>query len=348
MRVAVVSPYDLSAPGGVQDQVIGLVTRLRERGHDAWAVAPGGGGPAGTRQAGSVRGVPANRSRAPIGIGIGTPALVRAGIAGADVVHVHEPLMPMVSLSAVRSADPPVVGTFHADPGAAARGVYRVARPLLRRLAKRLAVATAVSETARAAVAGFVETRIIPNAVDVAAFGGVGVDRGRFGVVFLGRDEPRKGLDVLLDAWAAVREAHPAATLRVLGARRHVAPPGVEYLGRVSEEEKRRELAAAAVLAAPNLGGESFGIILVEGMAAGCAVVASDLAAFAAVVGDGGILVPRGDAAALGAALTDLLDDPVRCSAVATAGERVADRFDWGKVIEAYLGAYREALAAGS
>ena len=167
-------------------------------------------------------------------------------------------------------------------------------------------------------------------------------------VVFVGRDEPRKGLDVLLEAWAAVTAAHPGAVLRVIGSSRGEAPAGVAFLGRVSEAVKRTELASAGVLVAPNLGGESFGIILIEGMAAGCAVVASDLAAFRAVAGDGAVLVQPGDAGALGTALGSLLGDRDMAASVAGEGSRVVDRYDWAGVTEAYLDTYREAMAASS
>jgi len=344
VKVAVVCPYDLDAPGGVQDQVIGLVRRLSDAGHEAWAVAPGTGGPAGTRHVGSITRVAANRSRAPISLSPRTPGRVRAAVADADVIHIHEPLMPMTSLSVLLSAAAPRVGTFHADPGAVVRGVYRGAAPVLRRLVGRLAVVTAVSETARSAIARFSDPRIIPNAVDVAGFRTAAIERNPQSVVFLGRDEPRKGLDVLLDAWPRVMALHPGARLRVLGATRDRGPEGVEFLGRVSDEQKRSELASAAILAAPNLGGESFGIVLIEAMAAGCAVVASDLAAFRAVAGGAAVLVEPGNAAALAVGLSGLLGDSGQVAGAAGAGNRLVEQYDWSRVVDAYLGAYRDAV----
>lgn len=343
MRVAVVSPYDLAAPGGVQEQVGGLVEHLRRAGHDAWAVAPGSGGPEGTRHVGRPVAVPANRSRAPIALCPGTGRRVREAVGGADVVHVHEPLMPMVSLAATARCPVPAVGTFHADPGPVVRRVYRGAAPVLRRLVGRLAVVTAVSETARAAIAGLAGARIVPNGVDVAAYRAAGTGRVPGRVLFVGRDERRKGLDVLLEAWPEVRAAHPGAVLRVVGCRREEAPAGVEFLGRVPEARKREELAAASVFAAPNLGGESFGIVLVEAMAAGAPVVASDLPAFRAVAGDAGVLVAPGDAAALGGAVAALLGDAAGSGEASAAGVRTAQRYDWPGVVGAYLQAYREA-----
>lgn len=346
MKVAVVSPYDLAAPGGVQDQVRNLVAWLREEGHDAWPIAPGSGGPVGTRYVGGSLEVPANRSRAPIGLTPGARPRLAAAIGDADVVHVHEPFVPLVSTAAVRAADTAVVGTFHADPSPFVRRiVYRLGRGAFRRFSKRLAVATAVSETAREAVAGLVDARIVPNGIDVAAMAAHGVERVRGRVVFVGRDEPRKGLDVLLQAWPLVRARAPQATLHVLGSERASGPEGVHFLGRVDEDRKRAELTAAEALCAPNLGGESFGLVLIEAMAADCAVVASDLAAFRAVAPDAGVFVPPGNATELGAALGGLLADPESREARAAVGRAEVARFDRDTVLAGYLAAYREALA---
>jgi len=346
VRIAVVCPYDLSAPGGVQDQVIGLVERLGDAGHEAWAVAPGEGGPDDTRHIGRTIRIPANRSTAPVSLSPRTPARVRAAIEGADVVHIHEPLMPMASLALLRSGTPPSVGTFHADPGALVRGLDRGAAPILRRLVGLLDVVTAVSETARSAITRFADARIVPNAVDVAGFRDAVGDRDSQRVVFIGRDEPRKGLDVLLSAWPEVRIGHPAATLRVVGTMRDEGPDGVTFLGRVSEADKRSELASAGVMVAPNLGGESFGIILTEAMAAGCAVVASDLAAFRAVAGEAGVMVEPGNPGVLAAAIVSLLGNIPAMSAAADAGRTVVEQYDWSRVSEAYLAAYRDAVEA--
>jgi phosphatidylinositol alpha-mannosyltransferase len=343
VKVAVVSPYDFAFPGGVQDQVAGLVAWLREAGHEAWPIAPGSGGPEGVRHVGRSLTVPANRSRAPIGLSPSAVRRLAAALGGADVVHVHEPFMPLVSTAAVRAATVPVVGTFHADPSRLVRRFYRWAQPALRRHARRLSAATAVSEVARSAVAGLVDARIVPNGVDTAALRVDGVERVEGRVVFLGRDEPRKGLDVLLQAWPLVRARTPAATLHVLGAHRASGPAGVRFLGRVSAAVKSAELSSAAALCAPNLGGESFGMILIEGMAAGCAVVASDLEAFRAVAGRSARFVPPGNPTELGASLGDLLADPTGRAELAAAGRTEVARFDKREVVEAYLAAYRDA-----
>ncbi len=344
MRVAVVSPYDLDAPGGVQDQVIALVEGLRADGAGAWAVAPGSGGPEGTRHVGGIVRLPANRSTAPISLNPMTARRAVEAVADADVVHLHEPLMPMVGPAVLRRAVPPVVATFHADPSPLVRTLYRGAAIALRRLLHRAAVVTAVSPVAASALAGITEPRIIPNGIDIAGYRGDRSRRKR--VVFLGRDEPRKGLDPLLQAWPLVHAARPETELRVLGTERAGGPNGVVFLGRVPDDVKRRELAEAAVFCAPNLGGESFGIVLVEAMAAGCALVASELEAFRAVAGDAARYVPPGDATRLGAVLGELLDDAEACRSLGAAGVERARRFDLATIRADYTAAYRDAMAA--
>jgi phosphatidylinositol alpha-mannosyltransferase len=346
MKIAVVCPYDLGAFGGVQGQVIALVGWLREAGHEAWAVSPGSGGPAGTRHVGRVVSVPTNRSRAPITLLPKAWARVREAVEGAEVVHVHEPLVPVAGPAATLGGGAPRVGTFHADPGAVVSRLYRGAAPLLRRVARRLAVATAVSPVAAEAVGRFVKARVVPNGLDTARYRPAG-DKVPGRVVFIGRDDPRKGLDVLLQAWPLVRTVVRGAELRVVGASRVSGPEGVAFLGRVGEEAKLRELAEAAALCAPNLGGESFGLIVAEGMAAGCAVVASDLPAFRHVAGSGARLTAVGDAAGLAEALQAVLSDPAETARLAEAGRREVARFDRAVVLEGYLAAYRDALAAG-
>ena len=344
MRVAVVCPYAFDEPGGVQDQVARIVSWLRGGGHEAWAVAPGTGGPEGTRHVGAYRSIPANRSRAPIALSPGAVRRVADAVSDADVVHVHEPLMPMVSLGAVLADTPPVVGTFHADPGRVARAMYRGLAPLVRAIVRRLAVVTAVSEVAAAPLHRIAEPRIVPNGIDLEPYEEAAEGDSEPGLVaFIGRDEPRKGLDVLLDAWPDVLEAAPQARLVVMGASSRVAAPDrVEFLGRVGDDVKVARLGAAEVMTAPNLGGESFGIVVLEGLAAGCAMVASDLAAFRAVAGDAAVYVPAGDPAALGGAVSSLLESAQQRDALAAAGRERARAF--GR--EAVLGGYLEAYAA--
>jgi len=343
MRVAVVSPYDAGRPGGVQLQCHQLVAHLVARRHDAWMVAPGTGGPEGTRHVGATITVPIDGTRAPVTIDPAAFSRVRAALEGAEVVHVHEPFMPFTSWAAL-GAQVPVVGTFHAAPGRFGRLVYRVGSPGWRRVARRMTVVTAVSATAADAVAGIAAPRIVPNGIEVAAYR-PGVERRARQVVYVGRDDPRKGLDVLLAAWPRVLAAVPDARLDVVGVDRGEPIHGVHFRGRVPEDRKRRLLAGAAVAVAPNLGGESFGLVVAEAMAAGCAVVASALPAFAAVVGAAAVLVPPGDAEALGTDLAALIEDDGRVGELADAATRRVERFDMARVCDGYVAAYRDALA---
>lgn len=343
MRVAVVCPYDLGRAGGVQDQATRLVGWLGGAGHDATLFGPGLDGPDGAVLLGASTTIPVNRSKAPVKL---DPRLTRRMgevLPGYDVVHVHEPLVPMVSVAAATVKGPAKVGTFHADPSPLVRGLYRYGAPAVRGMLRGIDVITAVSPVAGSALDGVVDYRVIPNGIDVAAYGTGPKHDQR--VTFLGRDDPRKGLSVLLDAWPLVRAALPEASLHVLGAERPDVA-GVRFLGRVSEEEKRAELGAATVHVAPNLGGESFGIIVLEAMAAAGAVVASAIPAFAHVAGDAAVLFPPGDSGALAAAVIELLDDPARAAAL---GERARARsalFDGPNVAAQYINAYEDSLTS--
>lgn len=340
MRVAVVCPYDLGLRGGVQQLAIELVDRVVEAGHEAWLVGPGTR--EGARSVGATVKVRANASLVPVAMGPGVRRRVREAVAGADVVHVHEPFMPRVSTSAL-GVERPLVATFHADAPAWAAGLYRVGRaPLGRWLGS--AVVTAVSTVAaRHLPAAWGPIEIIPNALDVARYASDQAAEPHR-VTFLGRDDPRKGLDVILRAWPAVHAAVPNAELVVIGARRSEEVPGVRFVGRVDETEKRALLASGAIHVAPNLRGESFGIVVAEAMAAGSAVVASDLEAFTDVLAGTGIQVPVGDVTALAAAVITLLGDPPQAARLGRAARSRAADFDWSVVTDQYLGAYHRAL----
>ncbi len=344
VRVGVVCPYAFDAHGGVQDQVARIVGWLQSSGHEAWAVAPGSGGPEGTRHVGRFVSVRANRSRAPISLNPMVVKRVAAAVDDADVVHIHEPFMPLVSLAATLADTPPKVGTFHADPSRVVRGLYRGGGWLLRRVARRLVVTTAVSRVAADAVGRLTAPIIVPNGVDLTAYASE-QDRIPGRVLFIGRDDRRKGLEVLLEAWHRVRERHPEATLHVIGVDRGDGAGGVSFLGRVSEERKHAELGRAAVLVAPNTGGESFGIVVLEGLASGCAVVASDLAAFRSVAGEAAAYVDVGDSAELGSEISAILESSARRSAMAVAGVERSQRFGREPVLGGYLAAYEAAVS---
>lgn len=332
MRIGVVCPYDLGEYGGVQQLTRQLVDRLGQTGDEAILVGPDR----------TVK-LPANRSRVPLSIDPGAFATTRRQLADVEVVHVHEPFIPVVGWAGLWNHKP-VVATFHADPARWTRLLYRLGT-LPGRAWLGDAVVTAVSEVAASALPrrwGPVE--IVPNAIDVPAYR-LAIPRDPNRVIFLGRDDPRKGLDVLLAAWPEVRAAHPQAELVVLGVTRPGSPlPGVRFLGRVDEAEKRRSLASSTVHVAPNLGGESFGLVVAEGMAAGCAVVASDIPAFRAVLGASGRLVPPGDVTALAGAVATFLGNPATAIARGEAAADSVGRFDWPKVTESYRRAYESAL----
>ena len=338
MKIAVVCPYDLGLPGGVQQLTIELVDHLRDSGHEAWLVGPGERD--GASSVGATTRIRANRSVVPVALGPGAGRRTRAALVGADVLHIHEPLIPRVSTSALGVGIPKVL-TFHADAPRWASAAYRL---LERPMPLGRNVVTAVSPVAAAALpSAWGPVEIIPNGLDVAAYT-PDEPRRRARVTFLGRDDPRKGLDLLLTAWPQIHAAVRGAELVVMGATRDTAIEGVRFVGRVTEEDKRRLLASATVHVAPNTGGESFGIVVAEAMAAGCAVVASDLPAFTAVMAGAGIHVPVGDAAAISRAVIGLLTDAEAAHRHSEAGTARAAAFDWSVVAGRYVAAYRRAV----
>ena len=342
MRIAIVCPYDLGRHGGVQQQCLELARHLEAAGDAAVVVGPGSG--PGTQTVGGSLTLPANRSRVPLTLDPRSWSRLKAATRSAQVVHVHEPFIPLVGWAALRLHHPTVL-TFHADPARWTRGLYRVATGPLGRLVGGRRI-TAVSPVAASALPRrWGEPELIPNGIDVGSYR-IDVERPPQRVAFLGRDDPRKGLDVLLGAWRRVRERFPEAELMVMGAERPDRVPGVTFRGRVDEEEKRRLLAGSAVFVAPNLGGESFGIIVAEAMAAGCSVVASDLPAFRYVLDGNGTLVPPGDGAALAGAIMTRLADPSETDKDGRLGRAAAGRFDWSRVVAGYRAVYESALAS--
>ena len=342
MKIAVVCPYSIDVPGGVQGQATGLVKGIRAAGHEAWLVAPGVIGSAEARLVGRSVNVRANGSVAPIALHPATIARVRRAVADADVVHVHEPFVAPTSPAAFLGNGPPAVGTFHADPSSTMRRLYRLAGPGLKWAMAKLAAVTVVSREAGSAVDHLVDGAItIPNAIDTGVYA-MNVERRPGRVVFLGRDEPRKGLDVLLAAWPLVRAAVPEAELVVLGAHRAGSQDGIRYLGMSVGPAKRQQLAEATVFCAPNLGGESFGISLVEAMAAGCAPVVSDLAAFRSVAGEIARYVPAGDSESLADQIIASLIDRDGTQDRGRAAVQAAAVYDWKQVLPRYIGIYAQ------
>jgi phosphatidyl-myo-inositol alpha-mannosyltransferase len=367
MRVGIVSPYSFDVPGGVQNHVMDLAEALIALGHEVSVLAPADEDahlPAYVVPAGRSVPFPYNGSVARIAFGPVSTARVRRWLARGDfdVLHVHEPFTLSLSMLAVLSARGPVVATFHtamtrSRAMAAAQGLLQL---VLERITARIAVsALARKVQVEHLGGGAVE---IPNGVAVAKFAGASPLPGWPGeggaIGFLGRfTESRKGFGLLRTAYADLAAERPGLRLLVAGpgereelfyrlpAELHER---VTYLGKVSEEDKARMLRSVDVYVAPNTGGESFGMILTEAMAAGTAIVASDLDAFRRVLDGGraGALFPVGDVAVLRASVAELLDDPVRRSALAEAARQVVTEFDWPVVAERVLEVYATAIEA--
>ncbi|MFP4073674.1 MAG: glycosyltransferase family 4 protein [Actinomycetota bacterium] len=342
MRIGLVCPYDLSKPGGVQAQVKDLARQLIAAGDEVTVLAPGlPRDLEGVDLGGSVT-IPGNKSKVPLSPDPRVGRRIRRAVADLDLLHVHEPLMPFVSLGALR-AGLPVVVTFHAAPGSVGKAFYKIARPWLRSLlGPNLRKVTAVSRTAAAPLPRDLGITIVPNGIDVEWLQPA-VERHPRRVAFLGRDDKRKGLDVLLAAWDRIVAEVEDVELVVMGASRDVG--GIKWLGRVDDDAKKAGLGSSAVYVAPNLGGESFGVVLVEAMAAGAAVVASDLPAFQEVGGDAVRYFETGNSADLAATLIELFADPDTMEAMARAGSERAWKYDWGTVAASYREVYEAALS---
>lgn len=343
MKIGLVCPYDLGRPGGVQDQVIRLARWLGDAGHRARIVAPGTTDHPDHVSVGAATVIPANGAQTPVALARKVGERVVAALEGLDVAHVHEPLMPRVSLAAMRQSPIPIVATFHADTSSFGAAVYRFGRTFTGRWFDRASVLTAVSPIASRVVDYTGRVRIIPNGIDVDVYGNGAKEPNS--VMFLGRNDERKGLPNLLEAWPLIRAKHPEASLTVVGSDQPEGRPipGVTFVGRVPEAEKLEHLQRSAIYCAPNLSGESFGIVVAEGMAAGCAIVASGLPAFVRVAGDAASYVPPGDVRGLAEAISKLLDDPVATAAAGASAQRLVRRFDGSVVAAAYLQAYEEA-----
>ena len=355
LRVGLVCPYSLDVPGGVQAHVLGLADALRGLGHDAAVLAPAAGPvPEYVTPAGRALGLPYNGSVARVAFGPVSYARVRRWLADHrfDVLHLHEPTTFSLSALALMIAEGPVVATFHTatDRSLVLRAMGGVARPLLERVTARIAVSPTARRVQVEHLGG--DAVEIPNGVDVAGTAAaepLPSDGPTIG--FLGRyDEPRKGMPVLVEACRLLARTRPDLRLLVVGPGDPdlLAGAGLRAtaLGAVDDAAKAGALRSMDVFCAPNLGGESFGIVLAEAMAAGAPVVASDLDAFAAVLDGHGVLVPPGDPPALAAAIDGLLADPDRRAALAAAGRARAEAFAWPTVAARVAQVYRAAIAA--
>lgn len=367
MRIGMVCPYSFDVPGGVQAHVLQLAEVLQARGHQVSVLAPASPHvelPDYVVSAGKAVAIPYNGSVARLQFSPAAHRKVKKWLmlGDFDVLHLHEPNAPSLSMLALNLAEGPIVATFHTSTTKSL--TLSVVQALLRPMHEKIIGRIAVSDLARrwqmeALGSDAVE---IPNGVDVAAFASAqplpGYPRAGRTVLFLGRyDEPRKGMAVLLGALPVLVEKFGDVQILIVGrgdeaelrSNAGSLAGHLRFLGQVDDAEKASALRSADVYCAPNTGGESFGIVLTEAMAAGTAVVASDLDAFRRVLADGaaGRLVPVDDHAALAAALIEVLaDDALRTSYAAAAAEAVR-RYDWSVVADQIMRVYETVAGAG-
>ncbi|OLT37281.1 alpha-(1-2)-phosphatidylinositol mannosyltransferase [Actinomadura sp. CNU-125] len=370
MRVGIVCPYTWNVPGGVQRHIADLAEALIALGHTVSVITPADDDadlPPYAVPAGRAVPVPYNGSVARLAFGFLSSSRVRRWIneGGFDVLHVHEPAAPSLGLLACWAADGPIVGTFHASYEKSR--VVSVTAPILQSALEKITGRIAVSEAARTTLVEHLggDAVLIPNGVATERYAmadplpgwrgradGSGDGSGDEAIGFLGRiDEPRKGLPVLLRAFEILARARPRLRLLIAGpgdaddVLSRVSPElrdRVVLLGLVSERDKVRAYHSVDVFVAPNLGGESFGIVLAEAMAAGAPILASDIEAFDRVLrgGRAGALFPTGDHEALAAAAADLLDDPARRKQLSAEARAAVRDYDWSAVARDVLRVY--------
>ncbi|MFJ9942481.1 glycosyltransferase family 4 protein [Streptomyces erythrochromogenes] len=359
MKIGIVCPYSWDVPGGVQFHIRDLAEHLIGLGHEVSVLAPADDEtplPPYVVSAGRAVPVPYNGSVARLNFGFLSAARVRRWLHDGtfDVIHIHEPASPSLGLLSCWAAQGPIVATFHtSNPRSRAMiAAYPILQPALEKISARIAVSEYARRTLVEHLGG--DAVVIPNGVDVDFFAKAEPNPDWAGrtLGFIGRiDEPRKGLPVLMAAFPKIVEACPDVRLLVAGRgdeEEAVASlPAelrrrVEFLGMVSDEDKARLLRSVDVYVAPNTGGESFGIILVEALSAGAAVLASDLDAFAQVLDQGGAgdLFANENPDALAASAITLLRDPDRRAALSERGSAHVRRFDWSTVGADILAVY--------
>ncbi|HKE98276.1 MAG TPA: glycosyltransferase family 4 protein [Actinomycetes bacterium] len=367
MRVGVVCPYEWGVPGGVKNHVQNLARELRAAGHDVDVLAPSHHDVDDERFVSLGRSfpIPYNGSIARVALGPQHTQAVRRALLNGDydLVHVHEPLSPSVGLIAVIQAAVPVVGTFHANLDRSA--ALRVGAPVLRRGFDKLAARIAVSDSARETWQRYFNgpIAIVPNGAPAELFTKAdplpAFTDGAPTLLFVGRLEHRKGLAYLVRAFLRLKPAYPRLRLVVVGrddrrmrdkAMSVVPPryrPDLIFVGSVPQEDLAAYYASADVFCAPSLGGESFGIVLVEAMAAELPIVCSDIRGYRDLVRDQkeALLVPPRDPDALARAIAALLDDPLRRSAMGEAGRVTAGQYAWDVVAAELMEVYDDVLA---
>lgn len=357
LRVGVFSPYSLTVPGGVQGQVLGLARALRNLGHEVQVLGPSDGPPPepGVIPLGNSVPLAANGSVAPIAPDPSAAARTIRALRDErfDVIHLHEPFVPGCNMTALLYKPCPVVATFHAAGTSAS---YRYLRPALRWLSRRITVRAAVSPAAVD-----MARRVIGRNADVELlWNGIEVDRalsvapwpkpdGAPVVLFVGRHEHRKGLAVLLEAFhrlpADVRLWVAGVGPQTEELRARTKDPRIEWLGRINEDEKLRRMRAASVYCAPSLGGESFGVVLLEAMAAATAVVASDIDGYrnVAVHERNALMAEPGDPASLAKAIERVLYEKDLARSLIEHGNLRAEECSMERLAERYVHLYGRA-----
>ena len=371
MRICLVTPYDLSHDGGVNSHIRSLAPMLREAGHHVAILGPASGTvPLGCDGLTGVVPVPANGSVARIGLLVSRAAVAQYLENGRfDLVHVHEPYVPGTARIAVRSAKIPVVATFHAYVERE-RAFSRVARHTmawhLGRLRRAIAASAAAADFARVVYHGPIET--IRNGIDTTMFSPTGVadciprvsvSDGSEGyrsasplrLLFVGRyDEPRKGLTYFLEAAIRLRASGRELLVRVAGsgapgtAGGLATRAGAQFLGRLDDVELAAAYRGCDVFCAPSIYGESFGLVLLEAMACGRPVVASDIRGYREAAEGAALLVPPADAEALARAIARVADETALRRQLVERGLRRAAELDWRHMAQQVVSVYRAAV----
>lgn len=366
-RIGIVCPYGWDTPGGVQSHVGDLAQYLIRQGHFVSVLAPAideENLPDYVTSAGRPIAIPYNGAVARVLFGPIAFSRVRQWIANGnfDVLHLHEPAIPSISLLACWAAEGPMVGTFHA--AAKRQKVTFAVAPILEPVIEKLTARIAVSEAARETLTEHLETDaiVVPNGIYADLYRDGVTDQRWTGntLGFIGRfEEKRKGLDVLVAALPSVIAKFPDLKVFVAGpgdaqeVLKEIDPhlhSRFEFLGRISESEKASFLASVGLYIAPNTGGESFGIILAEALAGGASVVASDIPAFDSLLGHGayGTLFASEDSQDLAKKVIALLGDEEGRRAIAQRGKKYAQEFDWDVVAEKIYDVYEMAMVGGS
>lgn len=371
MKIALVSPYDFSFPGGVGRHVTNLEKRLTAMGNEVKVIAPASRqvGEFGDRfiRIGTPLPFPASESVIRVSISLHLAPTIKEVLEREkfDVIHLHEPFMPMLCSAVLRFSNTVNVGTFHAAQG---KPGYNFGRPIstwmLQRRARKLHGHIAVSVPAMRYVSRYVpdEYDIIPNGVDIHYFRPDAQPMeqyldGKLNIVFLGRLEYRKGVNYLLKAFLEIKRQMPNTRLLICGPGTRLRGryeqwvksnrlEDVVFTGMVSYEELPRYYRTADIFCSPNTGHESFGLILVEAMATGRPVVASNIEGFATVVthGQEGLLVPPMNSHALAEALLTLINDPARRQQMGAKGLITAQKYDWEGISQRVLAYYLKTI----